>query len=254
VIKIKNLSKVFGSFPAVDDLNLEISRGELFGFLGPNGAGKTTTIRMLTGLLRPTRGEILINGHSIKTEPIQAKACLGFVPDEPVLYEKLTGREFLSFMADLYRVEKGEKEERIPELLELFGLSDRGDDYIQSYSRGMRRKIAIAGALIHDPQVLLLDEPTLGLDPSSARLLKDILRALVDRGAAVFMSTHILEIAEHMCTRVGIINQGKLIACGTMDQLRSQAQETSLEDIFLKLTGGAEYRDTIRFLGEGVSP
>ncbi|NLJ34091.1 MAG: ABC transporter ATP-binding protein [Firmicutes bacterium] len=252
MIKTINLSKDFAGAKALEKLNLHIAAGELFGFLGPNGAGKTTTIKMLTGLLRPTAGEIIINGYDIKSEPVAAKSCLGFVPDEPILYEKLSGREFLSFMADLYKVGKKDKEERIPELLQLFSLAERADDYIQSYSRGMRRKIAIAGALIHNPRVLLLDEPTLGLDPASARLLKDILRTLVSRGAAVFMSTHILEIAQHMCTRVGIINQGELIACGTMDQLRSQAQEYSLEDVFLKLTGGVEHRDTIRFLREGV--
>ncbi|NLP18240.1 MAG: ABC transporter ATP-binding protein [Firmicutes bacterium] len=252
MIKTTNLSKHFAGFKAVEKLNLHIPAGELFGFLGPNGAGKTTTIKMLTGLLRPTAGEIIIKGHNIKNEPIRAKSYLGFVPDEPILYEKLSGREFLSFMADLYKVGKEDKKERIPELLQLFGLAERGNDYIQSYSRGMRRKIAIAGALIHKPRVLLLDEPTLGLDPASARLLKDILRTMVDGGAAVFMSTHILEIAEHMCSRVGIINQGQLIACGTMEQLRGRAQEYSIEDVFLKLTGGVEHRDTIHFLREGV--
>jgi len=252
VIRTEGLSKRFGSLAAVENLNLEVGPGELFGFLGPNGAGKTTTIRMLTGLLRPTAGRVFIGGYDIQKEPVRAKALLGYVPDEPVLYEKLTGREFLTFMADLYRVGVSRRNERIPELLELFGLTERGDDLIQSYSRGMRQKLAVAGALVHEPRVLILDEPTVGLDPRSARVLKDILRALAARGVTVFMSTHVLEIAERMCTRVGIIDRGRLIACGTMEELRAQAREDSatLEDIFLKLTGGTEYEEVIRLLGE----
>ena len=252
MIRTEGLSKRFGSLAAVENLNLEVGPGELFGFLGPNGAGKTTTIRMLTGLLRPTAGRVFIGGYDIQKEPVRAKALLGYVPDEPVLYEKLTGREFLTFMADLYRVGVSRRNERIPELLELFGLTERGDDLIQSYSRGMRQKLAVAGALVHEPRVLILDEPTVGLDPRSARVLKDILRALAARGVTVFMSTHVLEIAERMCTRVGIIDRGRLIACGTMEELRAQAREDSatLEDIFLKLTGGTEYEEVIRLLGE----
>lgn len=252
MIKTDGLCKRYGTLTAVDGLNLEVGPGELFGFLGPNGAGKTTTIRMLTGLLRPTAGRVFIGGYDVQREPVRAKALLGYVPDEPVLYEKLTGREFLTFMADLYRVDGSRRNERIPELLELFGLTERGDDLIQSYSRGMRQKIAVAGALVHEPRVLILDEPTVGLDPRSARVLKDVLRALTGRGVTVFMSTHVLEIAERMCTRVGIIDRGRLIACGTMEELRAQAREDSatLEDIFLKLTGGTEYEEVIRLLGE----
>lgn len=241
MIRVEQLCKRFGALTAVDGLNLEVQPGELFGFLGPNGAGKTTTIRMLTGLLRPTAGWVVIGGYDIQREPVRAKALLGYVPDEPVLYEKLTGREFLTFMADLYRVDRSRRNERIPELLELFGLSECADELIQSYSRGMRQKLAVAGALVHEPRVLILDEPTVGLDPRGARVLKDVLRALIGRGVTVFMSTHVLEIAEHMCTRVGIIDWGPLIACGTMEELRAQAREDSatLEDIFLKLTGVA---------------
>lgn len=252
MIRAEELCKRYGRLAAVDGLNLEVGPGELFGFLGPNGAGKTTTIRMLTGLLRPTSGRVFIGGYDVQREPVRAKALLGYVPDEPVLYEKLTGHEFLAFMADLYRVDKGRRDGRIPELLELFGLSERGDDLIQSYSRGMRQKIAVAGALVHDPRVLILDEPTVGLDPRSARVLKDILRALAGLGVSVFMSTHVLEIAERMCTRVGIIDRGRLITCGNMEELRAQAREDSatLEDIFLKLTGGTEYEEVIRLLGE----
>lgn len=256
MIRTEKLCKRFGALTAVDGLDLEVQPGELFGFLGPNGAGKTTTIRMLTGLLRPTAGRVFIGGYDVQREPVRAKAMLGYVPDEPVLYEKLTGREFLTFMADLYRVDGRRREKRISELLELFDLVDRADDLIQSYSRGMRQKIAVAGALVHDPRVLILDEPTVGLDPRSARVLKDILRALAARGVAVFMSTHVLEIAERMCTRVGIIDRGRLIACGTMGELRARAREASatLEDIFLKLTGGTEYEEVIRLLEEEAAP
>ncbi len=252
MIRTEGLSKTFGTRVAVEDLNLEVEPGELFGFLGPNGAGKTTTIRLLTGLLRPTVGRVLIGGYDIHREPVRAKAFLGYVPDQPVLYEKLTGREFLSFMADLYRVDGTRRDQRIGELLELFDLSERGDDLIQSYSRGMKQKLAVAAALVHEPRVLILDEPTVGLDPRSARVLKDVLRALASGGVTVFMSTHVLEIAERMCTRVGIIDRGCLIACGTMEELRAQAQEdtATLEDIFLELTGGTEYEEVIRLLGE----
>lgn len=252
MIRTEGLSKTFGTRVAVEDLNLEVEPGELFGFLGPNGAGKTTTIRLLTGLLRPTAGRVLIGGYDIHREPVRAKAFLGYVPDQPVLYEKLTGREFLSFMADLYRVDGTRRDQRIGELLELFDLSERGDDLIQSYSRGMKQKLAVAAALVHEPRVLILDEPTVGLDPRSARVLKDVLRALASGGVTVFMSTHVLEIAERMCTRVGIIDRGCLIACGTMEELRAQAQEdtATLEDIFLELTGGTEYEEVIRLLGE----
>ncbi|KUK41531.1 MAG: Sulfate-transporting ATPase [Clostridia bacterium 62_21] len=256
MIRTEKLCKRFGALTAVDGLDLEVQPGELFGFLGPNGAGKTTTIRMLTGLLRPTAGRVFIGGYDVQREPVRAKALLGYVPDEPVVYEKLTGREFLTFMADLYRVDGRRREKRILELLELFGLVDRADDLIQSYSRGMRQKIAVAGALVHDPRVLILDEPTVGLDPRSARVLKDILRALAARGVTVFMSTHVLEIAERMCTRVGIIDRGRLIACGTMGELQTGAREASatLEDIFLKLTGGTEYEEVIRLLEEEAAP
>jgi len=251
VIKTIRLTKTFGDLKAVSSIDLDVQPGEIFGFLGPNGAGKTTTIRMLTGLLKPTSGNALIAGYDIQTHPVEAKSLLGYVPDAPVLYEKLTGREFLDFMADLYRVDGRRKRNKIPELLELFDLSERGDDLIGSYSRGMKQKIAVAAALIHDPKVLILDEPTVGLDPRSARVLKDVLRALARWKVTIFMSTHILEIAERMCTRVGIIDRGKIIACGTVPELRDQSKEAgSLEDIFLKLTGGVEYSEIVRFLEE----
>jgi len=242
LIEMIGLTRRFGAIEAVHDLNLSVHRGEIFGFLGPNGAGKTTTIRMLVGLLRPSAGTARVAGYDIQAQPLPAKAAIGFVPDAPVLYEKLTAREFVEFKADLYNVDPARAGYRADELLRLFDLADRANDLIESFSHGMRQKTALAGALIHDPSVLILDEPTVGLDPKSARLIKDILRQLSQRGAAVFMSTHILEIAERMCDRVGIIDHGQLIAVGTMDELRHGADgASSLEDIFLTLTGGAEY-------------
>jgi ABC-2 type transport system ATP-binding protein len=251
MIRCRGLTKVFGTLCAVDHLDLEVYRGELFGFLGPNGAGKTTTIKLMTGLLRPTSGTAVIGGFDIETDALRAKAIMGYIPDNPFLYEKLTGKEFLNFMADLYSVPWEGRGRRIDDLLRLFELSDKGNELIQGYSRGMRQKIALAGALIHQPKVIFLDEPTVGLDPRSARLMKDILRRLCEEGITVFVSTHILEIAERMCDRFAIINRGRLIASGTMEELRRHAASdtTSLEDIFLELTGGDEVRDLIQYLG-----
>lgn len=250
MIETENLTKRYGNLIAVNDLNLRVGAGELFGFLGPNGAGKTTTIKLLVGLLRPTSGTARIGGHDVQREPLQAKSLVGFVPDNPNLYEKLTAREFLHFMADLYSVDPDRAARRSEDLLRLLDLDDWGDELIESYSHGMRQKTALAGALIHDPQVFFLDEPTVGLDPKSARLIKDILRQLCDRGVTVFMSTHILEIAERMCDRVGIIQEGRLIAVGTMDELRGGDGGASLEDIFLELTGGDEYEELAQYLTE----
>ncbi|MGE5222822.1 MAG: ABC transporter ATP-binding protein [Omnitrophica WOR_2 bacterium] len=233
--------KRYGDKLAVDDVSFNVYGGEVFGFLGPNGAGKTTTIKMIVGLLQPTSGFVRVDGYDVQTQPLKAKAASGYVPDTPNLYPKLSGREFLRFVGDLYELERNRVERRIEELLRLFDLSDAGDDLLDSYSHGMKQKTVLAAALMHDPRVLVLDEPTVGLDPKSARLIKDILRQLADRGAAICLSTHILEIAERMCDRIGIINKGKLVAVGSMDELRAMGQgETSLEDIFLNLTGGAE--------------
>ena len=241
-VQAQNLRKVYGKLEAVADATFTLQPGEIVGFLGPNGAGKTTTIKLLTGLLEPTAGRAIILGHDIQKEPIPAKAAFGYVPDTPNLYGKLTGWEFLKFMSRLYRVPQDRAEHRARELLRLFQLADAASDLLEGYSHGMQQKIAIAAALIHDPKVLFLDEPTVGLDPKSARLIKDILGQLRDRGTAIFFSTHILEIAERMCDRVMIINQGRIIAAGTMAELRAGENSTgSLEDIFLALTGGAEY-------------
>jgi ABC-2 type transport system ATP-binding protein len=237
----RGLRKAYGEHVAVAGVDLTIGRGEIVGFLGPNGAGKTTTIKMLTGLLKPTEGSAAILGHDIEREPIAAKAAFGYVPDTPNLYGKLRGWEYLRFMARLYRVPTEQAERRAAELLRLFDLYEAASDLIEGYSHGMSQKMALAGALVHDPQVLFLDEPTVGLDPRSARLIKDLLGQLRSRGVTVFLSTHILEIAERMCDRVVIINKGTIVAAGTLAELRAQGQEGSLEDIFLSLTGGAEY-------------
>jgi ABC-2 type transport system ATP-binding protein len=241
LIETEHLVKKFGDKAVVDDVGFQVNAGEIFGFLGPNGAGKTTTIKMIVGLLRPSAGMVKVGGFDVMGQPLQAKAACGYVPDEPNLYGKLTGRELLRFVGDLYGLDRNQMSRRSEELLRLFELADAADDTTDSYSHGMKQKTSLAAALVHDPRVLVLDEPTVGLDPKSARLIKDILRQMADRGSAVLLSTHILEIAQNMCDRIGIINKGKLIAIGTMDELRHLGQgESSLEEIFLGLTGGAE--------------
>ena len=249
LIDTQNLVKRYGEKTAVDNVSFEVYSGEVFGFLGPNGAGKTTTIKMIVGLLQPTSGAVRVAGYDVLTQPLLAKAACGFVPDTPNLYPKLSGRELLRFVGDLYEMDRQRVERRSEELLRLFDLEQAGDDTIDSYSHGMQQKTVLAAALLHDPKVLVLDEPTGGLDPRSARLIKDMLRQFANRGAAVFLSTHILEIAERMCDRIGIINKGELIAVGTMEELRAMGEgETSLEDIFLSLTGGAEYAEIAEVL------
>ncbi|HVN53113.1 MAG TPA: ABC transporter ATP-binding protein [Anaerolineaceae bacterium] len=249
LIEAQHLVKRYGDKVAVDDVSFDVYAGEIFGFLGPNGAGKSTTIRMIVGLLQPTSGLVKVSGFDVQAQPVQAKSTTGYVPDEPNLYSKLTARELLRFVADFYDLDPAQAVRRIDELLRLFDLAEAGDDQIDSYSHGMQQKTALAAALMHTPRVLVLDEPTVGLDPKSARLIKDILRQLADRGSAVFLSTHILEIAERMCDRIGIIHKGRLVAVGTMDELRAMGQgETTLEDIFLQLTGGAEYAEIAEVL------
>ncbi len=252
LVQTKNLTKCYGTFTAVDGLNLSVKAGEIYGFLGPNGSGKTTTIRMLTGLLDATEGEAFICGYNIATQASQAKSLLAYVPDQPKLYGKLSAREFLALIAALYRIPKEVAQERAEQLLHLFGLSERADDLLEGYSHGMRQKVVVASALLHQPRVILLDEPTVGLDPASARLLKDVLQQLAAQGAAVFVSTHILEIAERLCHRVGILKQGRLIAEGSTDELRQLTGSAgeSLEDIFLELTGTDETAEIIKSLEE----
>ena len=242
LIETRNLFKRYGDKVAVNNISFDVFGGEVFGFLGPNGAGKTTTIKMIVGLLQPTSGTVKVARYNVQTQSLFAKAASGYVPDTPNLYAKLTGRELLHFVGDLYSLDSAQANRRADELLRMFDLSNAADDTFDSYSHGMQQKTSLAAALMHNPKVLILDEPTVGLDPKSARLIKDILRQLADRGSAVMLSTHILEIAERMCDRIGIINKGELVAVGTMDELRKlgKSGQSSLEDIFLSLTGGAE--------------
>lgn len=250
LVETRHLVKRYGDKVAVNDISFDVYQGEVFGFLGPNGAGKTTTIKVIVGLLQPTSGTVKVAGYDVQSQSMLAKASSGYVPDTPNLYAKLSGRELLRFVGDLYNMDRSQVGHRIDELLRMFDLTAAADDTVDSYSHGMQQKTSLAAALMHDPKVLILDEPTVGLDPKSARLIKDILRQLADRGAAVMLSTHILEIAERMCDRIGIINKGQLIAVGTMDELRTldKTGQTSLEDIFLDLTGGAEEAEIAEIL------
>ncbi len=251
MIRLNDLTKRYGSFTAVNHINLSVEAGELFGFLGPNGAGKTTTLRMIAGILQPTGGLVTIGGEDISENPLAAKAKLGYIPDRPFVYDKLTGAEFLRFVAALYGQDGERVERRLNELLELFELAPWRDELTEAYSHGMRQKLIIASALVHRPEVVVVDEPMVGLDPRSAKLLKALFREFVDRGGTIFMSTHTLEVAEAMCDRIAIIQEGNIVACGTMDELRAQTAEgLSLEELFLQLTGGAESRELSSVLGE----
>lgn len=241
MIQTINLTRYFGSLAAVQNLNLTVDSGELFGFLGPNGAGKTTTIRMMVGLLEPTSGSVNLAGHDIQQEPLRVRRSVGYLAQTPILYEKLTGREFLRFLGGLYGLSDEKVDDRSNHLLGLLELEDKADQLIEGYSGGMRHKIGLCGALLHEPLILVLDEPLAGLDPHSARRVKDLLRDYCKKGRTVFLSTHILEIAERVCDRVGILDQGRLIAVGSINALKTQARSTSdttLEDLFLALTGG----------------
>jgi len=241
VIEAVGLTRRFGTVTAVDRVDLSVAPGEIVGFLGPNGAGKTTTIKMLVGLLRPSSGTARIAGHDVWREPLAAKALLGYVPDEPHLPEHLTAREVLAYAAGLHGMRPAPARERAEALMARFDLADRLDDVVDGFSHGMRQKVALAAALLPGPRALFLDEPTVGLDPRSARTIKDVLRALAAGGAAVLFSTHILEIAEAMCDRVAIIDRGRLIAAGTLAELQAAADVAgTLEDVFLRLTAAAE--------------
>lgn len=241
MIETKALCKSYnrGRVQAVSDLDLTVPSGEIFGFLGPNGAGKTTTINMMVGLLRPDRGRVLVNGVDVAERPLEAKSQIGFVPDNPEIYERLTGIEYVNFMADVFGVSPRVRRERAEELLEVFDLRDAFGDLIKSYSHGMRQKVAIMGALIHDPNVLIMDEPMSGLDPKSSYVLKELMRERCDAGKTVFLSTHVLDVAERICDRVAIINRGRLVAAGSVEELRLMAGSSeTLEQVFLEITEG----------------
>ncbi len=245
LLSLQSITKRYGAFTAVDDLTLEVREGEVFGFLGPNGAGKTTTLRMLAGILRPSAGRITVAGVDLLADPVRAKQSMGFIPDRPFIYEKLTGWEFLRFVAGLYglwgRDGDPTMERRGRELLALFDLDEWRDELVESYSHGMRQKLIISSALLHRPRLLVVDEPMVGLDPKAARTLKELFREYARRGNTVLVSTHTLAVAESMCDRIGIIQAGTLRACGSLDELRADAvtggADSGLEEIFLRLTG-----------------
>ncbi len=237
MIDIQNVTKLYGQKIAVADLNLNIPAGEIFAFLGPNGAGKTTTIKMLCGLLFPTTGTVKVGGYNVSTDGDESRKLISYVPDQPFLYEKLSGREFLQFTADLYAMEPNYARERILTVIELFHLDDFVDDLTERYSHGMRQRTVFAAALLHEPKLLIADEPTVGLDPKSIRELKVLLRQLAKAGTTIFLSTHTLDIAQELADRVGIVHNGRLIGCGTLESLRKMSgHDGNLEDVFLKIT------------------
>jgi ABC-2 type transport system ATP-binding protein len=237
MIKLHHVTKSYGPKKAVDDLSLEVPAGELFAFLGPNGAGKTTTIKLICGLLFPTAGTVSVGGFDMQRDGDKARQLLSYVPDSPFLYEKLTGREFLQFVADMYRMSRAETARRLPQVIDQFELGEFVDDLTERYSHGMRQRTVFASAILHDPKVLIVDEPTVGLDPRSVRQLKDLLRTLANGGVTVFLSSHSLDIVEQLADRIGIIDRGRLISCGPLEALRDQARMSGpLEDVFLKLT------------------
>ena len=237
MIELRGVTKVYGAKRAVDGLDLQVKAGELFAFLGPNGAGKTTTIKMVCGLLAPTSGTVLVGGHPSSAP--QARRLIAYVPDQPYLYEKLSGREFLRFVVEMYGIEPRAADRRIAELVETFEMADYIDDLCESYSHGMKQRVVFASALVHDPRVLIVDEPLVGLDPRSARIVKDLFVAQARSGVAVLMSTHLLSIAEELADTIGIIDHGRMLALGTLPEIRERAQmHGPLEDLFLKVTGG----------------
>jgi ABC-2 type transport system ATP-binding protein len=242
MIAVQDLVKIYGRFKAVDGVTLIVEPGEIHGFLGPNGAGKTTTMRMIAGLLKPTSGRILVNNHDIEKEPEAAKGSLGFIPDRPFIYDKLTAGEFLSFHAGLYGMTNGQVSGRVDEMLDLFELTQWKNELIESFSHGMKQRLVMSSAFFHRPKAVAVDEPMVGLDPRGARLIKDVFRRMSERGVAILMSTHTLEVAQEMCHRVSIIQKGHIIAQGTVDEVKQIAGSTTdehLTSVFLKLTGGS---------------
>lgn len=239
MLQLKNISKTYskGNIKAVDNINLEVKSGEIFGFLGPNGAGKSTTIKMIVGLLKPDEGSIALDGVSVWGEPLKAKSMISYVPDNPEIYDRLDGIDYLNFIADMYGISKEVRKERIEYFSDLFNIKDSLGDIINSYSHGMKQKLVLTSALLNDPKLFILDEPMVGLDPKSSFNIKEIMRKMCDEGKTVFFSTHVMEVAEKICDRIAIINKGKIVALGTMEELRAHAKEReSLENIFLELT------------------
>jgi ABC-2 type transport system ATP-binding protein len=248
MIAVHDLRKQYGSFTAVDGVNLDVQPGQIHGFLGPNGAGKTTTIRMIAGLLKPTSGRIIVNGYDLATDPEGAKASLGFIPDRPYIYEKLTAGEFLQFHAGLYGMNGNGTAQRVHEMLEVFELGRWEHELVESFSHGMKQRLVMCAAFLHHPKAVLVDEPMVGLDPRGAKLIKSVFKRMSERGVAILMSTHTLEVAQEMCDRISIILTGRIIASGTVDELRAlatdaggarqQGKAAELTEVFLKLTGG----------------
>jgi ABC-2 type transport system ATP-binding protein len=238
MIQLKDLTKKYADFSAVDRLNLSVESGEVYGFIGPNGAGKTTTIKMMGGVLKPTSGEVVIAGINMQDQPQEAKRKIGFIPDRPYIYEKLTGMEFLNFTADLYGVNGNGFQKKAKKNLEMFSLADWSDELIESYSHGMKQRLIMAAALLHEPEVIIVDEPMVGLDPAAIIMVKNLIRRLAQQGATIFMSTHTLKVAEETCDRIGVIHKGRLIASGTTTDLQREAKVsgTDLEQVFLSLT------------------
>ena len=245
MIAVENLVKRFGKFTAVDGVSIVVEPGQIHGFLGPNGAGKTTSIRMIAGLLKPDSGRILVNGHDLAREPEAAKAALGFIPDRPFIYDKLTAGEFLRFHGGLYGMDGGDTETRITEMLEIFELGRWQHELVESFSHGMKQRLVMSAAFLHRPKAVLVDEPMVGLDPRGARLIKDIFRRMASHGVAILMSTHTLEVAQEMCDLISIILQGKIIAHGTVADVRAMAgtADEELTAVFLKLTGGGALQE-----------
>jgi ABC-2 type transport system ATP-binding protein len=242
MIELRNLTKRYGNLVAVNRLDLSIAPGEIFGFIGANGAGKTTTLRMMGGILAPTEGSVIIGGTDMATEPEKVKKSIGFIPDRPFVYEKLTGKEFLRFTADLFGIKDGAFQEKSDRILKQFALDDWAHELIESYSHGMKQRLIMSAAILHDPKVIIVDEPMVGLDPAGVRMIKTLFRDLAREGTTLFMSTHTLALAEDVCDRIGIIHKGVLIATGTVEELRRRARvrEGDLEKVFLVLTEEVE--------------
>lgn len=250
MIVLDSVVKRYGEHIAVNNISLKVEAGEIFGFLGPNGAGKTSTIKMIMGLMKPTSGTITIDGHDIQKDPISAKKVLGYIPDRPILYEKLTAWEYMKFVAGIYGINDKDLHESGVKYLGIFGLTEWSNELVENFSHGMKQRLNLSAVFMRNPKVLILDEPLIGLDPRGARLFKEILHTSRNNGMCIFMSTHILEIAEQMCDRMAIIHKGNIISTGTSEDLRKQAHtpESGLEQVFLRLTGGEDIANIIKEL------